>query len=264
MKTTLMTCLLVLSVVAGVARAQPAKPPEPKRFGSMVYPAAGNIDLDEGTVEMWVIANSDTSIHTTNNLVFFDIRHAEGTHFYFGALNIGVQPKSISMIGFTVPRHSFVWGGALLWKPGDVHYVAFSWKGKLRSIYIDGKPVERGPLEPALQSETGIRSSKDVTVEGWLYGNLTTTQLLVGMQHSPFTVDELRVSSVERSLEEIAAVYASRAPLPPDAYTLLLDHCDGGPAAMVSGFSGETGAQFLGSYKVVDGAIGKAIQLWTE
>lgn len=264
MRTRLLVCLLLLAVQIVSLGAEPSSPGAPRRFASLTYPAAGNIDLDEGTVELWLIANSDTSIHSGNNLVFFDIRHAEGTHFYFGAMNIGVQPKAIAVVGFTNPRQSYVWGGPLLWKPGELHYVAFTWSGKSRSVFIDGKHRESDRLAPPLQGEGRGHSSKDVIVEGWLHGNLSTTQLLVGMEHSPMTVDELRVSSIARTPEEIAATFERRSALANDACTLLLDHCDGGPAAAISGFSGETGAQLLGSGKVVDGVMGKAIQLWTE
>jgi hypothetical protein len=173
----------------------------------------------------------------------------------------------MAMIGYGQPQQSYVWSGKLNWKPGERHYIVWTWSGRKRSIYLDGKHRESGPLDPPLQGEgrAGGNSTKDVPVEGWMRGTLTGARLMVGLQYSPISVDEIRISSVARTDEEIARAYASDAPPARDAYTYVLDHCDGTPeSTFVSGFSGEKGATLAGTYKVVEGRYGKALQLWSE
>ena len=78
------------------------------------------------------------------------------------------------------------------------------------------------------------------------------------------TVDEIRISSVARSKDEIAHAHSNVLPPGRDAFTLLLDHCDGGPAEVISGMSGEKSGTLSGGYKIIDGKYGKAIQLWKD
>jgi hypothetical protein len=98
-----------------------------------------------------------------------------------------------------------------------------------------------------------------------MYGTQTGAKLNIGRMHSVFTVDEIRVSSIARTPEEIAQIFeAGKAPAR-DEFTLLLDRCDGGPAEVISGLSGETGGTLTPGFKVIENArFGKGITLWTE
>jgi hypothetical protein len=188
---------IALFACTALTRAQ-----TPKTFGGISFPAPGNIDLDEGSVELWVVNNYD-STDKKSAAGFFDIQAPPGEMWHYVLMHIS-WGQSIAMIGYGVPQHSYVWSGKLNWKPGERHYLVWTWSGRKRSIYIDGKTRENTPAEGPLQGEGRGNSTKDVAVEGWLRGNLTGAQLLVGLRYSPITVDEIRISSVARTEEEIA------------------------------------------------------------
>src|SRR5262249_52989967 len=94
--TTRLTSIVVLFAAilttTGSAPGQdltPAKPAAPpagaKVYGSLSYPAAGNIQLDEGTIEIWVTTNVDTTIRPPNGenwgVCLFDLQFDNGHHW---------------------------------------------------------------------------------------------------------------------------------------------------------------------------------------
>ena len=246
---------LIVSGSAHTADLQPGW-----KYGSVSYPAPGNFDLDEGTMEMWVAADMDTEDKKFGAMLF-DLQAPQGESWHYPIMFVG---GSIAQIGYCKPRHSYVWAGKANWKAGEQHYFVFTWSGRARSIYIDGKHIETTKAQGPLQGEGRGYSSKDVMVEGFLNGQMTGATLMVGGQYSPITLDEVRISSVAKTEEEVSAIFAAKKAPMREPTTLLLDHCDGGPAEVVSGFSGEKGAKIKGETKVVDGHFGKAIQLWTK
>ena len=251
-----MTLLTVLALSTGAQ--------QPREFATITYPAPGNLDWDEGTVELWIVDQFATSIPKNPNAMnLFDIRlpALDGAHYYLGYVG---WANSLAQIGYSNPRHSYVWSGKINWKAGEPHYVVWTWSGRVRSVYLDGHSVESGKFDPPLQGEGRGHSSANVLVEGELRGNQTGSQLIVGGGHSMFIIDEIRISSVARPVEELARIHESNKTLLRDAFTLLLDHCDGGPAEVISGLTGEKGGTLSGEYKIVDGKYGKAIQLWKE
>ncbi|MBI4027794.1 MAG: hypothetical protein HY360_22605 [Verrucomicrobia bacterium] len=161
-----------------------------------------------------------------------------------------------------VPQQSYVWSEKVHWKTGEAHHIAWTWSGRKRSLYLDGKIGKGQPNAGPLQGEGRVDTSENVVVEGWLHGDLTRAQLLIGRGHSSFTLDELRISSVARPLDEIRN-QMNTAP-DSDAYTLLLDHGEGGPADVISGSSGEKGGKLEGSHEIVPAKFGKGIKLWKE
>ena len=222
-----------------------------QQFGNLTYPAKGHIHLDEGTVELWIVCGYDvedkqTAAGTYFNLIFPD----QPAHYVLIHINWG---GALAMVGYTFPQQSYVWSEKLNWKPGQPHHIAWTWSGRKRSLYIDGKIGKGQPGHGPLQGEGRVDTSANVIVEGWLHGDLTNAQLMIGRGHSVFTIDELRVSSVARPLAEIQQ-QMNAAPVG-DAYTLLLDHCDGTP---------NDGGQLSGSYEIVDTKFGKGIKLWKE
>jgi hypothetical protein len=221
-----------------------------QQFGNLIYPARGHIQLDEGTVELWIVCGYDVedkqkAAGTYFNLVFPDPpAHYVLTHIGWGG--------ALAMVGYTFPQQSYVWSEKLNWKPGETHHIAWTWSGRKRSLFVDGRIGRGRPGHGPLQGEGRVDTSEDVVVEDWIHGDLTNAQLMIGRAHSRFTIDELRVSSVARPIEEIAR-QMNAAPTA-DAYTLLLDHCDGG----------ETIGQLNGGYEIVDTQFGKGIKLWKE
>jgi hypothetical protein len=225
-----------------------------RTFGQLMYPAKGNIHLDEGTVELYVISGFDSEEewkHTSSYAVLFDVVFPELNWHY--VLNFITWQHGISMVGYSQPQQSYVSFGHPRWKPGEHRTVAWTWSGRKRSLIVDGKYQYAG-------KHGAPGDSRDNIVEGWLQGDLTTARLVLGA--GVFSVDEFRVSSIARTPEELIALQ-SNSPVA-DAHTLLLDHCDGGPAEIISGFSGETGGTLSGSYEIINGKYGKAIKLWKE
>jgi hypothetical protein len=249
MKPGLSIAALLLGVTISSAHAQ-----QPARtYGNLTYPAKGNFQLDEGTVELYVTSGFDfeeagATYGTLLDLIFPE----EKWHYVIACIN---WSHGISMVGYTAPQQSYVSFGRPRWKPGESHVVQWTWSGKKRTLMMDGKRKFEG-------KGGMIAESVDVVVEGTIQGDLTKALLMIGLTHSNFAIDEVRISSIARTPEELTVLKDS-APVA-DGYTLLLDHCDGGPAEVISGRSGETGGRLEGSYEIVPGKFGKAIQLWKE
>jgi len=240
----------------------PALAQTPRQFGSLSYPAPGNLEWDEGTVELWFVSDFDADARKAG-ATLFDIQSpaAEQWHYILSFIPWG---QALAMVGYIQPQQSYVWSAKLHWKPGERHYVAWTWQGRLRSLYVDGQVGHSPPGHGPVQGEGRIDSTQDVPVEGPLHGSLSGAKLTVGMGNSNLTIDEIRISSVARSAAEIARLQAAGAAPTRDEHTLLLDHCDGGPAEVISGVSGEKGGTLSGATRIVDGRFGKAIQLWSE
>lgn len=233
---------LLLLLAFPVAAQTPAR-----TYADLVYPAAGNIELDEGTVEVWVIGQFDAAGPVTNssswctpfNLVFPDASYTL-TYITWG--------KAFAQIGYAAVNNSYVWRPVKPWKPGEFHQVAWTWNGRMRSVYVDGEAGGKGAKGEA---------PRELEVESMLMGNLSVGVLHVGKQASPLVVDEIRISSVARTPEEIRGSW-DKAP-GRDAHTLLLDHCDGGPAEVVTGAAG---GKLIAVTNVVEAKFGKGLQLW--
>jgi hypothetical protein len=245
----LAAALILLGTLAVHAQA----PPPPAEHGTLTYPARGNIQLDEGTLDLWVISDFDTD-HvpakgepgwqaTLFSLIFPD----EGWHYPLYFITWG---NAFAFVGYGVPMQRYVWLGPPHWKPGEKHHVAMTWSGRKRSLFIDGV------CEWMARKGKGV--SKDVEVEGEITGDLTNARIQFGGGAGFVTVDEIQIRRVALTTEEIIA--AKDAPLVADVNTLLLDRCDGGPPEIVSG----EGGKITGAYEVVDGKFGKALKLWKE
>jgi hypothetical protein len=237
-----------------IAHAQ--APPPLAEFGTLDYPARGNIQLDEGTLDLWVISNFDTDFKpqkdlawqaTLFNLVFPE----EGWHY---PLYFIPWANGFALVGYGVPQQRYVWLGPPHWKPGEPHHVVMTWSGRKRSMFIDGICEWKG--------SKGMNISKDVEVEGELHGELTAAILRIGGGNSSITIDEIQIRRIALTTEEI--IKSKDAPLVADANTLLLDHCDGGPPEIIGGQTGETAGKLTGKHEIVNGKFGKAIKLWVE
>ena len=252
----LMLVAILISYAAIAAHAQLAPPSE---FGNLVYPAKGNIQLDEGTLDLWVISQFDTDCpaHKTDadqnwrallfELVLPDDKAKCIIHYISWA-------NCFAMVGYVNPPQPYVMFGPPQWKPGEEHHVVFAWSGPKRSVFIDGvcewqTPKTQGPI-----------NSCDVDVQGNLHGDLTSALIYVGGNYSHLAVDEIQIRNIALTREEI--VKAKDAPLVADARTLLLDHCDGSAPEIIGGQTGETAGTLSGTHEIIDGKFGKAIKLW--
>lgn len=249
-----LSAALALALLSSAALV--AEEPPGRKYGNLLYPARGNIQLDEGTLELWLISDFDPQDKAARCMPF-DLIFEDGSHFVLMLIT-----RYLAFIGYVKPQQSYTWSERLPWKPGESHHVAVTWSGRKRSVFLDGRVGKGTPDHGALQGEGRVDSSQDVIVEDSLFGDLTGAKMWFGYQVSPITLDEIRISSVARPVEEIRDTMAV-APKA-DAYTLLLDHCDGGPAEVISGFSGEKGAEKQGVYRVIDAKHGKGIALWSD
>lgn len=251
-----MLSLLLCVTAAKTSRAELA--PDAV-FGGITYPAKGNIQLDEGTLDLWVISNFDTDYeidkspadHNWRACLFNLLFPEDNSHYVLQYISWG---RGFAMIGYAKPPQPYVWAGPNHWKPGEAHHVVFTWSGTKRSVFIDGICEWKGGK--------GLNIGRDVDVQLDLHGDLTAALIQIGAGSSHITVDEVQIRRVALTPEEI--IRAKNAPLVADVYTLLLDHCDGGPPEIIASKPGKEATQLIGTYEVVDGKFGKAVRLWKE
>src|SRR5262245_10972632 len=108
----------LLWLMATLTHAQ--APPPPSEFGALEYPARGNIQLDEGTVDLWVISNFDTDYKPQKDLAWqatlFNIVFPEENWHY--PLYFIAWANGFALVGYGVPQQRYVWLGPPHWKPG--------------------------------------------------------------------------------------------------------------------------------------------------
>lgn len=169
--------------------------------GSLNYPAAGHLSLEDGTVEMWVAPQYDGTnpVYMSPNQVLFlyDFGGAKGNLVLAIATNNGTsQPYFFVGAVNNYAGYAAV-SGISAWKAGQWHHLAFTYSsalGRLR-IHVDG----------ALAAETDAKikfplGPKTFSIgSGW--GNA-----------SNFAVDEVRISNGEMSAAQIAFDAARSTP----------------------------------------------------
>lgn len=246
------------------------------------YPAAGNLRAEQGTIEMWFRFEEEPEGSGQRTLHYFPIFfiHVEGEkhprvsfayqtiwgtnhfHFFFSSV-ITMDGQVIQSPYVTTieegqgtkpdPR------GPPIFIPrmhkGDWHYLALAWTNGLDkstvSMHLDGKLVIR-PTE----------------LPGTLWSDIdaTSLRLMNAPNHDNIAVDELRISDIARSTEQITNAF-TRGVFVRDEHTLLLDHFDRigenqTVAEQISGYSGEKGGKVWNKFQeLVDGRFGKAIRL---
>jgi hypothetical protein len=227
--------------------------------GTLTYPLKDNFNLREGTIECWVQFPFNFSDYLPAKefqtlAVLFDIQAEKGTlmasHFVgamFGENNGGwffrPGPKPM-LFGMAAPA---------LWKKGEWHHVAFSWKRKMMRGYLDGKEVTYRDQQATLQE---------------MFGSVTDQPLMFGCRWNKagrFVLDDVRVSAVARGPEELGFAVGE---LKPDPYTMVLDsfECDfvpdgkllTKPKVLLNGEGGKVSAGCV----FVDGKFGKGLSLY--
>lgn len=160
--------------------------------GTLTYPAAENLSLSEGTIEMWVapLYDGNNPIYTAANqpLFFYDwgspgnhlVLAAAGgsTYLYAGAPN-NIYAGNLNVSGF----------GA--WQEGQWHHLAFTYsvsQSRIR-IYVDGVLAQE--VDAALDFPSAGPATFSLGGDG--NGN-----------GSAFAIDEVRISNDEMTPAEIA------------------------------------------------------------
>jgi len=207
---------------------------------SVIYPVAGHFDAAEGTIEYWQrldVKPDPSGAEGVGYFIFFQVlKPGEGNprirwsyqtvwntnHFHFFFSSLGLISGSLAANPYVVTAEDTA--GPLKGesgtnrypriprlKAGDWHHIAITWKGLPQSTvtaYFDGEVA----IPPVL-----LHAPLWEGMDGFVF------QLDSNPYRDAHTLDELRVSSVARTQEEIRqSIAAVRARA--DRNTLLLEH----------------------------------------
>jgi len=186
---------------------------------TLTYPALGNIDLSEGTIEAWIILKFDPTPDTV-----------EGTRLPFTFLTIKSDPDNYLWLLWRIRRshtgpyatsksngNKFTpnWGLVEGWAEGEKHHIAFCWEQGRNWWIIDGKKM--GEVKQGLRHNIPINERLKI--------------VLGGREDGKLIIDDLRISLVARNETEVG--FHAPGSLNVDPVTLLLDtfddafECDG-------------------------------------
>ena len=157
----------------------------------LTYPSAGNIDASEGTVEFWIKPAWNGSDFSTINI------------FSWGVAGGLLLKKDPSTLGFSLNLFNAggqpeirAWPNISNWQANQWRHVACTWSNsnKKAKVYIDGQ----------LKSETAFAMTLPAIANAtFRIGGFTTA----GPGDNIGAIDELRVSGVARTAQEIAQRY---------------------------------------------------------
>ena len=149
--------LIVSGLIVGAAPGLDA--------GSIQYPALGNFDVRQGTIELWLTPTRDLrpevapgGYQSILSLFHLKVPHrfTMGASWYAKATRDGARYRLHASIGHAEHRAALmpVPAEAVDWQRGQRHHVAFTWDGRTMKLYADGELVGqrqqakrfRGPL----------------------------------------------------------------------------------------------------------------------
>ena len=215
----------------------------PARGQAVSYPALGNVDAAQGTIEMWVRLETEPD------------GAKEVGHTYFPFWNFSAPRREASAVSL---------GYQTIWSPQVFHFF-FSSNGKIdgrvvANVYVATGEKWTGPGKYPLQIPPGYppvprlhrgewhhlaviwETARDTTVSLYLDGERVIPPVTLGVPiwdelddmtfnlpsatHYPtYTIDDLRISSVARTPQEIKTT-AAAGTIQADRFTLLLDRFD--------------------------------------
>jgi len=205
----------------------------PQRAGAegIPVPAAGIVDLDEFTIEMWVQLFFNPQLQhegQQNRGTIYELHYADPAfpddvlHAYM----FSEYSKAASLMRTLTYNQVYASGSRLMYSlqgafPADAkenswHHLAVSYKGRTRTIYFngEGQPDQlSGPFSHALREQAML----------WIGSNRNNDA-------GYFAIDEIRVSSIARPREQLG--FFAKEPLKPDLYTTLLLSFDGDELAV--------------------------------
>jgi uncharacterized protein (TIGR03437 family) len=151
--------------------------------GGLAYPAAGNLSLTEGSIEMWIAPKTDGSAPVYSMLnTLFRYTALNGDQLWMAeSTNGGLFGSAV--IGGTFIAAGTPQGTVAAWKAGEWHHVAFTYsvtQSRFR-MYLDG----------------ALTSQKD-TITMPAGGGSRFTIGGDGSTASAFFIDELRISNIEQ------------------------------------------------------------------
>ena len=179
---------------------------QPFRVSSPItYPAEGNISLDQGTIEMWVVPMFDPDVVVPEGAGRGDFNQ---DLFTLALPNDGVvgfycniDDRGMRFYLKDGPDYPLVVGARSRWQMGERHHVAVTWGDAVR-IYGDGELLATADYK------------------GTIARDLSKAEMRLGAAPSRFIVDSIRISDIPRTTFNLSG--------PPmlDEHTLLLDNFD--------------------------------------
>jgi len=231
-------CLLASVILCGYSVAA----------GAVEYPALGNLDLQEGTLEIWLTPTVDLYPKLAENqyqgvMSLFSLSVPD--HFSMGASWYGrgdrhrlhISMGAADRPGALIP----VPAGPADWETGNRHHLAFTWRGPEMRLYADGKLV--GQRDQA------------TTFSGDLWG----CNLMIGggkFAKTGFVLHAVRISNVAAAADALCDAQPTTT-----VHTLLLDRFDDvlcvdddhrTEAVQISGMTGEAGGTVTGACHMTD------------
>ncbi|MFW6058993.1 MAG: LamG-like jellyroll fold domain-containing protein [Phycisphaeraceae bacterium] len=222
----------------------------PLHAGSVRYPAIGNIDLREGTIELWLTPTVELYPDLEEGqyqglMSLFSLSVPDG--FSMGASWYAKQGSRdlrsqlhVSM-GHAEQKNALipVPGGGVAdkrWQRGEMHHVALTWRGTEMALYADGEQV--GGRSQALGFS----------------GRLAGCELIFGNARNRDAGLILHAVRVSRTAHDAETLKHAEPAARPD--TLLLDRFDDESlgedgttrAEVIAGLTGETGGTLHGGY----------------
>jgi hypothetical protein len=226
---SLAAILYLLSSILASASAQEA-----------IYPLPGHLDPAEGTIEFWMRLEQNPDPSSKDGVSYFNLFHVlvpgepnprirlfyqtvwTTNVYHFSLSTIGVVNGEFVANSYTVTAEEGT--GPLKGetaanpypriprlKAGDWHHLAITWKGLPQNtvtLYFDGKVAI-----PSVLLHAPL----------WEGFDAFHLHFAVNPYANAHTLDELRISAVARTPEEIKASFAE-ARAKQDRHTLLLDH----------------------------------------
>jgi len=189
--------------------------------GEMVVVPAKGLRREEGTVEMWI--SPQFAMEEVRD--FTALLAMQTEPFIIGLrgslLLFYTKSRQIAFM-LNADMDHIVATPPLSWQAKEWHHLAASWGQRGMRLYLDGRVVAANRLAGGL----GLLCA-DVVV-----GNQAWT--IASNRFSNTVADELRLSSVQRLDEEIAASARADQPLRADEHTVALEHFDGQPLAPIT------------------------------
>jgi len=240
-------------------------------FGNIKYPVYGNVQMDEGTVELWVTPCFDPYEKTASNwyvraqiLSLVLMPGKEMTIAWAIKANPRDKDKGVASqiwVNFPVKGGNRLWLATPVtvnWEQNVPVHVAVTWKGRDCRLFINGRKVSEVTQPGDIENEV---SSDAVLYLGSKYSAVSLVVL-----------EQLRISSIVR--DEKALAFFASGPLEPDPYTLLLDSFSSVRrlpngltetcAAVMAKAGGMTGGIMSAACRLVDGKTGKGVALFTQ
>jgi hypothetical protein len=160
--------------------------------GNQVYfPSAGNINSTEGTLEFWIKPRWNGN----DGQGYVVLRFGVGGGMYFAKDGANNWRSIFNRFGVGSPEVGVAFNVSA-WQANQWHHAAFTWRSEALKLYVDGQLLSQ------FQVTVPLNVVNEPTFQ--LGADFTTYYL-------DAVVDELRISDIERSEQEILASFLAGA-----------------------------------------------------